>query len=153
MYLDNYMSLAIEMAENAYEEDEVPVGAIVVKDNRIIGKGFNKVRHKNSVTAHAEILAINSASQKINNYRLKNCEIYVTLEPCHMCAKAILDARIDYLYFGAYETKTGAIKSIDKFLDRCDLNHKVFYSGGHMQRESSELLKKFFQTKRKKLTL
>lgn len=153
MYLEDYMSQAIKMAKNAYEEDEVPVGAIVVKDNRIIGKGFNKVIHKNSVTAHAEILAINSASQKINNYRLKGCEIYVTLEPCHMCAKAIMDARIDCLYFGAYEAKTGAIKSIDKFLDRSDLNHKVVYSGGHMQRESSELLKDFFQSKRKKFSL
>ncbi|MDA8607122.1 nucleoside deaminase [Gammaproteobacteria bacterium] len=148
MYLDEYMSLAMSMAEIAYANDEVPVGAIIVKDGKVIGKGCNKVISKNSISAHAEIIAINNASQKINNYRLKNCQIYVTLEPCHMCAKAIMDARLDYLYFGAKEPKTGAIESIDQFLSRDDLNHKVNFSGGHMQKESSEILKKFFQSKR-----
>ncbi len=148
MYLDDHMSLAISMAEIAYEKDEVPVGAVVVKDGKVIGKGFNKVISKNSVSAHAEIIAINHASRSINNYRLKNCEIYVTLEPCHMCAKAIVDARLDYLYFGAKEPKTGAIESIDQFLSKNNLNHKVTFSGGHMQKESSEMLKKFFRSKR-----
>ena len=148
MYLNNYMSLAMSMAKIAYEKDEVPVGAVVVQDGKVIGKGFNKVISKNSVSAHAEIIAINNASQTINNYRLRNCEIYVTLEPCHMCAKAIVDARLDYLYFGAKEPKTGAIESIDQFLSRNDLNHKVIFSGGHMQKESSEILKKFFRSKR-----
>ena len=142
------MSLAMSMAKIAYEKDEVPVGAVVVQDGKVIGKGFNKVISKNSVSAHAEIIAINNASQTINNYRLRNCEIYVTLEPCHMCAKAIVDARLDYLYFGAKEPKTGAIESIDQFLSRNDLNHKVIFSGGHMQKESSEILKKFFRSKR-----
>ena len=148
MYSDYHMSLAMSMAEIAYEKDEVPVGAIVVQNGKIIGKGFNKVISKNSVSAHAEIIAINNASQTINNYRLRNCGIYVTLEPCHMCAKAIVDARLDYLYFGANEPKTGAIESIDQFLNRDDLNHKVIFSGGHMQKESSEILKKFFRSKR-----
>ncbi len=138
----------MSMAKIAYEKDEVPVGAVVVQDGKVIGKGFNKVISKNSVSAHAEIIAINNASQTINNYRLRNCEIYVTLEPCHMCAKAIVDARLDYLYFGAKEPKTGAIESIDQFLSRNDLNHKVIFSGGHMQKESSEILKKFFRSKR-----
>ena len=141
------MSLAISMAEIAYEKDEVPVGAVVVKNGEVIGKGFNNVISKNSVTAHAEIIAINNASRSINNYRLKNCEIYVTLEPCHMCAKAIVDARLDYLYFGANEPKTGAIESIDQFLSNNNLNHKVTFSGGHMKKESSEILKKFFRSK------
>ena len=141
---------AIEMAKIAFMEDEVPVGAIVVKDGQVIGKGFNQVIKKNSVSSHAEILAINHASKKLQNYRLKGCEIYVTLEPCHMCAKAIVDARIDTLYFGANEPKTGAIESIDQFLGRDDLNHKVLFSGGHMQKQSSNLLKKFFQSKREK---
>ena len=148
MYLDEHMSLAMSMAEIAYVNDEVPVGAIIVKDGKVIGKGFNKVITKNSISAHAEIIAINNASQTIKNYRLKNCQIYVTLEPCHMCAKAIMDARLDYLYFGAKEPKTGAIESIDQFLSRDDLNHRVHFSGGHMQKESSEILKKFFQSKR-----
>jgi tRNA(adenine34) deaminase len=144
------MYKALEMAKIAFEQDEVPVGAIVVKDGKVIGRGSNKVIAKNSVSCHAEILAINNASQTLRNYRLINCELYVTLEPCHMCAKAIVDARIDFLYFGAMEKKTGAIQSIDKFLDRKDLNHMVRYSGGHMEQDSSELLKLFFQAKRKK---
>jgi tRNA(adenine34) deaminase len=144
------MSQALSMAEIAFEADEVPVGAIVVKDGIVIGTGFNKVITNSSVSSHAEILAINNASKILKNYRLNNCEIYVTLEPCHMCAKAIVDSRIDYLYFGANEPKTGAIESIDQFLDRDDLNHKVIFSGGHMQEQSSDLLRKFFQSKRKK---
>jgi len=142
------MSLAISMAEIAYTNNEVPVGAIIVKDGKVIGKGCNKVISKNSVSAHAEIIAINNASRALNNYRLINCEIYVTLEPCHMCAKAIMDARLDYLYFGAKEPRTGAIESIDQFLIRNDLNHRVIFSGGYMQKESSELLKNFFRSKR-----
>ena len=148
MYLDEHMSLAMSMAEIAYASDEVPVGAVIVKDGKVIGKGFNKVISKNSISAHAEIIAINNASPTINNYRLKNCQIYVPLEPCKMCAKAIIDARLDYLYFGAKEPKTGAIESIDQFLSRDDLNHRVIFSGGHMQKESSAILKKFFQSKR-----
>ncbi len=138
------------MAKLAFYNDEVPVGAIVVNKETIIGRGFNQVIAKNSVSSHAEINAINEASKFIKNYRLKGCDIYVTLEPCHMCAKAIVDARIDKLFFGAYEPKTGAIESIDQFLDRDDLNHKVLFSGGHMQRKSSDLLKKFFHSKRVK---
>ena len=140
---------AIDMAKLAFDNDEVPVGAIVVKRGKIIGRGFNQVKTKNSVSSHAEINAINQASQYIKNYRLIGCDIYVTLEPCHMCAKAIIDARIDFLYFGAHEPKTGAITSIDQFLDRDHLNHKVLFSGGHLHEQSSDLLRKFFQSKRK----
>ena len=143
------MSEAIKLAELAFINDEVPVGAIVVYKGKIIGKGFNQVVAKNSVSSHAEINAINQASKFIQNYRLKGCDIFVTLEPCHMCAKAIVDARINYLYYGANEPKTGAIESIDQFLKRDDLNHKVMFSGGHLQDQSSQLLKKFFKTKRK----
>ena len=143
------MHEALKMALLAYEQDEVPVGAIVVKDNVIIGTGFNRVISDKSVSSHAEINAINNASEFLDNYRLINCDIYVTLEPCHMCAKAIVEARIDTLYFGAYEPKTGAIESVDQFLNNDHLNHKVFFSGGHMQEESSDLLKRFFQSKRK----
>ena len=129
---------------------QVPVGSIIVKNNEVISASFNQVISHNSVTSHAEINAINIASKKLNNHRLVDCDIYVTLEPCHMCAKAIVDARIDSLYFGANEPKTGAIESIDQFLNRIDLNHKVIFSGGHMQDESSNLLRKFFQSKRRK---
>ena len=138
------------MAKLAFENDEVPVGAVIVNNGEIIGRGFNQVIEKHSISSHAEINAINQASQFKKNYRLKNCDIYVTLEPCHMCAKAIVDARLSHLYFGAKEPKTGAIESIDKFLDREDINHHVVFSGGHMKDESSELLKKFFKSKRAK---
>ena len=149
MYSDYYMNQALSMAKIAFDADEVPVGAIVVKNGVVIGKGFNKVIANRSVSSHAEILAINNASKTLKNYRLKSCELYVTLEPCHMCAKAILDSRIDHLYFGANEPKTGAIESIDQFLNRDDLNHKVICSGGHLKNQSSSLLRKFFQSKRK----
>ena len=141
---------AINMAKVAFANNEVPVGAIVVHNGEIIGRGFNQVIKKNSVSSHAEINAINQASKFLKNYRLNGCDVYVTLEPCHMCTKAIVDARINFLYFGANEPKTGAIESIDQFLNRDDLNHQVFFSGGYMQKESSELLRKFFKSKRKK---
>ena len=146
--IEKHMSQALKMARLAFEQDEVPVGAVIVMGEEIIGKGFNRVVQSNSVASHAEINAINQASQYLKNYRLKECDIFVTLEPCHMCAKAIADARINSLYFGANEPKTGASESIDKFLDREDLNHKVLYSGGHMKEQSSNLLKKFFLSKR-----
>ena len=142
------MTEAMNMAEVAFLNNEVPVGAIVVYMGEIIGRGFNQVIAKNSISSHAEINAINQASQFLKNYRLNGCDIYVTLEPCHMCAKAIVDARLNHLYYGASEPKTGAIESIDQFLERDDINHNVIFSGGHMKVESSELLKKFFKSKR-----
>ena len=142
------MQLAVMEAKKALALNEVPVGAIVVKDNKVIGAGFNSVIRDHSVTAHAEINAINSACKMINNYRLVNCDLYVTLEPCHMCAKAIVDARIDNVYFAAFEPKTGSIVSVDNFFDKKFLNHKVNYASGLMQDESSKLLKDFFRTRR-----
>jgi len=146
--IQHFMQEALVLAELAHAKNEVPVGAVVVKDKKIIGRGFNQVIEKKSVVAHAEINAIVDASKNENNYRLINCDLYVTLEPCHMCAKAIVDARLNFLYFGAYEPKTGAIKSIDQFLNRGDLNHKVGFSGGHMAQRSSDLMKDFFRLRR-----
>ena len=146
--MDYFMSEALSMAEVAFQNNEVPVGAVIVKDDKIIGNGFNQVIEKNSVSSHAEINAINDASQTIQNYRLINCDIYVTLEPCHMCAKAIVDARVKNLFFGALEPKTGAIVSIDHFLDAPHLNHQINYSSGYLEEESANLLKQFFQQKR-----
>tara|TARA_B110000444_G_C18724328_1_gene540064 strand:- start:68 stop:526 length:459 start_codon:yes stop_codon:yes gene_type:complete len=145
----NYFMLeALNMADLAFKNNEVPVGAIIVKDGKIIGKGFNQVIQHHSVAYHAEINAIYDAGQTLQNYRLTNCDIFVTLEPCHMCAKAIVDARIHSLYFGAMEPKTGAIQSVDNFLDRDHLNHKVKYNGGYIADQSAKLLKKFFQSRR-----
>lgn len=143
-----YMSLAISQALSANKINEVPVGAIVIKDDKVIGRGFNRVIQKKSISAHAEIEAINSASKFLNNYRLNDCDLFVTLEPCHMCAKAIVDARIKRLFYGASESKTGAVQSIDKFLTKSQLNHKVSSSGGYLQEESIKLLRDFFESKR-----
>ena len=142
------MQLAINEAKKAWVSNEVPVGAIVIKENKVIGAGFNSVIRDHSVTAHAEINAINSACQTINNYRLVNCDLYVTLEPCHMCAKAIVDARINNVYFATLEPKTGSIVSVDNFFDKKFLNHRVNYVSGLMQDESSKLLKDFFRARR-----
>ncbi len=149
MCLEDFMMLALSLAETAAQRNEVPVGAIVVKNGEVVGTGFNQVINKNSVVSHAEINAINDASHSLNNYRLNNCDIYVTLEPCHMCAKAIVDARINHVYFAAREPKTGAVESVDRFFERDHLNHLVTYSGGHMEIESSKLLKNFFCSRRK----
>ena len=148
MSIENFMMHAINLAKIAFNENEVPVGAIVVKDGEIIGKGFNQVISKNSIASHAEINAINDASETLKNYRLNNCDMYVTLEPCHMCAKAIVDARMNHVYFAAREPKTGAIESIDKFFEKSHLNHKVNSSGGYLEGESSKLLKEFFHSRR-----
>lgn len=145
---ENFMMHAINLAKIAFNENEVPVGAIVVKNGEIIGKGFNQVISKNSIASHAEINAINDASETLKNYRLNNCDMYVTLEPCHMCAKAIVDARMNHVYFAAREPKTGAIESIDKFFEKSHLNHKVNSSGGYLEGESSKLLKEFFHSRR-----
>ena len=143
-----FMNSAIDLAKESFDLDEVPVGAVIVKDGNIIGKGRNEVISNNDVSSHAEINAIRSAAQYIDNYRLNECSIFVTLEPCHMCAKAIVDARLKSLIFGAKEPKTGSIISIDSFLDNPALNHKVEYKFGLLEKESSDLLKDFFISKR-----
>jgi tRNA(adenine34) deaminase len=142
------MSLAILEAEKAFDSNEVPVGAIIVQEDKIIGKGRNRVIANQNVTSHAEIEAIIDASKKVQNYRLNNSTIYVSLEPCHMCVKAIIDARIDEIVFAAPEPKTGSIISIDNLLDRISFNHKVSYRHGLMREESSKLLKDFFINRR-----
>ena len=148
MSIENFMMHAMNLAKIAFQEGEVPVGAIIVKNGEIIGEGFNQVISTNSVASHAEINAINDASETLENYRLNDCDMYVTLEPCHMCAKAIVDARMNHVYFAAREPKTGALESIDKFFDKSYLNHKVNFSGGYLEGESSKLLKEFFYSRR-----
>ena len=142
------MQAAIHLAKISYEKNEVPVGAVVVFENNIIGKGRNSMISDNDVTAHAEINAIRDASRNIGNYRLINCNMYVTLEPCHMCAKAIADARIDNLVFATKEPKTGSVVSVDNIYDKNILNHFVNYKYGLLKDESSKLLKNFFRDKR-----
>lgn len=144
----SFMGLAIQEAEKAFTNNEVPVGAIIVQQNKIIGKGRNRVIENQNVSSHAEIEAIIDASKNVKNYRLNKSTIYISLEPCHMCVKAIVDARIDKIVFAAPEPKTGSIISIDNLLDRISFNHKVSYRYGLMKEESSKLLKDFFKNKR-----
>ena len=146
--IPHFMYLALDEAQKAFDLDEVPVGAIIVKNDTVVSASFNQVISQNSVASHAEMNAILLASQRLDNYRLIDCDIYVTLEPCHMCAKAIVDARLKNLFFGANEPKTGAIVSVDHFLDASHLNHKVNYSSGHLASDSVNLLKSFFRSKR-----
>jgi len=142
------MQLAFAEAIKAKDLNEVPVGAIVTLENKIIGRGYNSVLRDNSVASHAELNAINEASKTLKNYRLLDCDLYITLEPCHMCAKAIVDARIKNVYFATLEPKTGSVISVDNFFDKSFLNHKVDYFFGLMQEESSKLLKDFFLERR-----
>jgi len=144
----SFMGLAIQEAEKAVTNNEVPVGAIIVQQNKIIGKGRNRVIENQNVSSHAEIEAIIDASKNVKNYRLNKSTIYISLEPCHMCVKAIVDARIDEIVFAAPEPKTGSIISIDNLLDRISFNHKVSYRYGLMKEESSKLLKDFFRNRR-----
>ena len=131
------MRSALIKAKESFNHGEVPVGAVVVKDGEIIGEGRNNVISDQDVTSHAEINAIRAASNTIKNYRLNKCSIFITLEPCHMCAKAIIDARLKNLIFSTKEPKTGSIVSIDCFFDNQFLNHKVDYRFGLLEEESS----------------
>ena len=142
------MERAIELAKECFDEGEVPVGAVMVRDEKIIGEGKNKVIFENDVTSHAEINAIRDASKTIQNYRLNDCSMYVTLEPCHMCAKAAVDARMSSVIFATSEPKTGSIVSIDNFFDKKELNHNPKYQFGLLKEESSKLLKDFFRLRR-----
>ena len=143
-----FMERAIELAKESFDDGEVPVGAVIVQNKTIIGEGKNKVIFENDVTSHAEINAIRAASKKIKNYRLNDCSMYVTLEPCHMCAKAAVDARMSSVIFAASEPKTGSIISIDNFFDKKELNHNPAYQHGLLKDESSKLLKDFFILRR-----
>jgi tRNA(adenine34) deaminase len=148
MLTEEFMFAALRQAMLARDHGEVPVGAVIVKNSEIIGMGFNTVIKDQSVSSHAEINAINDAGRVLKNYRLLNCDLYVTLEPCHMCAKAIVDARIKKVIFAAPEPKTGSIISIDNFFNKSFLNHKPDYAHGILEQESGELLKNFFKNKR-----
>ena len=137
------MLRAIELAEKAAELDEVPVGAVVVKDGEIVGEGFNRRETGKNALAHAELEAINNACRHLGGWRLHQCEIYVTLEPCPMCTGAIINSRIKRVVFGASDYKAGSMGSV---INLCELpyNHKPEIQGGFMQEECSALLTEFF---------
>ncbi len=139
---------ALELARHAEKHGEVPVGAIVVYDNEIIGTGWNQPIGNCDPTAHAEIIAIRDASTRLNNYRLLDTTLYVTLEPCVMCIGAILHARIKRLVFGALDPRAGAVESRFKIAQNPELNHQVSSLGGVLSEECSSLLRSFFVKRR-----
>ena len=145
---NDYMRLALEEAKKAYSKDEVPVGAIIVYNNEIIGYGHNLKETSQDVTSHAEIMAIKQAQKHLKTWRLEDCDMYVTLEPCVMCAGAIIQSRIKNLYIGARDSKGGASGSVINVFNE-PWNHQVNLEFGIMEEESSELLKKFFKKLRK----
>ena len=143
------MKAALKEAVKAYQLGEVPVGAVIVFNNKIIARGHNTRELSQSVLGHAEINAIKKASKKIGSWRLEDCDIYVTLEPCSMCSGAIIQSRIKNLYFGAYDLKTGACGSVLNLFDY-PFNHKVNVYGGIMEEECSRIIKDFFKELRQK---
>lgn len=136
---------ALKEAKKAYAKDEVPVGAVIVKDGKIIARGHNLKELKCDTTKHAEIIAIQKASKKLQSWRLINCEMYVTLEPCAMCAGAMIQSRISKLYFGASDLKTGAVGSVLNLLEDYKFNHQVEFQGGILKNECENILKQFFK--------
>ena len=150
---EKFMELAIKEARGAEKKDEVPIGAIIVKDGKVIASAHNLTEKRQNALCHAEILAIKKASKKLKSWRLLDCEMYVTVEPCAMCAGAIANARIKKVYFGAKEEKSGCAESKYPVLSDSGLNHSVEFAGGIMADECAELLKKYFKLKRVKKSL
>lgn len=142
------MRHALTMAGRAAVDGEVPVGAVIVQDGQIIGEGWNRPISANDPTAHAEIVAMRDAAIKLGNYRLTGSTLYVTLEPCLMCAGAMVHARIQRLVFGAYDPKRGAINSTAHAFETQGLNHRVAFTGGVLETECAEILQAFFRARR-----
>ncbi len=143
-----YMVKALQLAERAYEEGEIPVGAIVVLNNQIIGKGYNQVEKLKDPTAHAEMIALSAACDTIGNKYLKDATLYVTLEPCPMCAGALVWSKIDKVVYGASDPKAGACGSVLNILNNSDFNHRPEIIQGILEQDSEFLLKSFFSSKR-----
>lgn len=150
MYDSDYMLIALALAEEAGASGEVPVGAIIVKNGEIIGRGSNAPIATHDPTAHAEIRAMRDAAERLGNYRLVDCTLYVTLEPCAMCTGAIQHARIAKVVYGAYDPKTGACGSVVNLMSEPRLNHHTEISGGVLAAECGALLSNFFSARRKK---
>ena len=150
MEQENYMELALNEAKKAYEIEEIPVGAIIVKDGKDISRAYNQKETKNNPIAHAEILAIERASKKLGRWRLDDCDLYVTLEPCPMCAGAIIQARLKNLYIGTMDPKSGACGSVLDLSKDFPFNHKVNTIVGIKKLECEKILKDFFKQLRNK---
>ena len=147
---EHWMQHAIQLAQRAAEEDEVPVGAVIVKDNQLIAEGWNQPIQSHDPSAHAEMIAIRNAGQFLNNYRLIDTTMYVTLEPCSMCVGAMIHARVKQLVFGASDLKTGATGSAINLIHEPIHNHKIEVNGGVMETECRDVLQRFFKLKRER---
>lgn len=145
---EKFMRIALDLASQAQAAGEVPVGAVVVQDGVIIGRGFNAPISRHDPTAHAEMMALRDAAQRLGNYRLVDCELYVTLEPCLMCAGAIMHARIARVVYGASDPKTGACGSVLNAFAEQRLNHHTVVSGGLLAEECGAMLSDFFAMRR-----
>lgn len=143
------MRLAIKEAQKAETYDEVPIGAVIVKDGKVIARAHNKKETKNQATRHAEIEAIEKATKKVGNWWLEDCDIYVTLEPCAMCAGALINSRLRNIYFGAYDKKAGCCGSLYNLPVDTRFNHRLGVEGGILQEECATLLTNYFKKKRK----
>ncbi|MBO9535659.1 tRNA adenosine(34) deaminase TadA [Herbaspirillum sp.] len=146
-----HMRAALDQANNAWALGEIPVGAVVVKDGEVIAAGFNQPIGKHDPTAHAEIMALRRAAEKLGNYRLPGCELYVTLEPCAMCSGAMMHARLARVVYGATDPKTGACGSVLNLFEQEKLNHHTELQGGVMAEECGQLLKDFFAMRREQV--
>ena len=142
---EKFMKEALKEAKKAYEKLEVPVGCVIVKDGKIIARGHNLKETKKDTTKHAEIIAIQKASKKLDSWRLLDCEMYVTLEPCSMCAGAIINSRIKNVYIGASDEKTGAVGSVLNLFTDYKFNHNVNFEKGILEDECKNLLQEFFR--------
>ena len=143
------MKLALKEAMKAEAIDEVPIGCVIVKDDKVIARAHNVRESSNRAIGHAEMMAIEKANKKLGAWRLEDCDIYITLEPCLMCAGAIILARIKNVYFGAYDPKGGALGSSINVLEANNINHHPNVEGGILQKECSELISNYFRKKRK----
>lgn len=146
---EKFMKEALKEAKKAYDKLEVPVGAVIVKDGKVIARAHNLKETKYDTTNHAEIIAIQKASKKLKSWRLLDCEMYVTLEPCSMCAGAIINSRIKKVYIGANDEKTGAVGSVLNLFDDYKFNHNVEFEKGILKKECENILKDFFKELRK----
>lgn len=142
------MARALELARQAEQEGEVPVGAVIVRDDEIIAEGWNRPIAANDPTAHAEINALRAAAERLGNYRIPDAELYVTLEPCVMCAGAVIHARLARVVYGAADPRTGAAGSVFDILGTDRLNHRVAVAGGIMEQQCAAVLQEFFRSKR-----
>ncbi len=147
---EKFMRVALKEADKAYSKGEVPVGAIIVKDNKIIARAHNLKETKANAVSHAEVLAIQKACKKLDSWRLTDCDMYVTLEPCTMCTGALINARIRKLYIGTNDPKTGACGSKLNLLEDVEFNHKIEVEKDILQKECEKILKDFFKTLRER---